>query len=156
MKKKKKKKKMKNGGERGKIDEREGGGENVFPFWTRNREKMLYLPVQRWERGEFGIHGYLAAASTWWDPFWIICSDPCPTCHRRRWLEKQRGTPGGPAEAGMLRKLGGSVGGSRSPNLKVTSHHFIMFPVSEKKKKKLPWEGGQSPTFYPRRGPPPP
>ena len=32
MKKKKKKKKMKNGGERGKIDEREGGGWKCVPF----------------------------------------------------------------------------------------------------------------------------
>ena len=55
----------------------------------------------------------------------------------------------------MLRKLGGSVGGSRSPNLKVTSHHFIMFPVSEKKKK-IALRGGSISDFLPEEGTPPP
>jgi len=116
---------------------------------------MLWLPIQKWERGEFGIHGYLVAAPTWWDHFCHIGSGPYLTYHRRRWLEKQGGTPRGPGEAGMLRKLGGGVGGSRSSHLKVTSHHFIMFPVSGKKKKKSPERGGKSPIFIPERVPPP-
>ena len=30
---------------------------------------MLWLPIQKWECGEFGIHGYLEAAITWWTLF---------------------------------------------------------------------------------------
>ena len=55
---------------------------------------MLWLPIQKWECGEFGIHGYLAAALTWWTPFpghlayfysWCIFKISC-SCEACVWV----------------------------------------------------------------------
>jgi len=103
---------------------------------------MLWLPIQKWERGEFGIHGYLVAAPTWWDHFWPIGSGPCLTYHRRRWLEKQGGYPKGTWRGGNVTETGGVGGGVQV--LTFESHLTSFYHVSGKwkKKKKKPGERG--------------